>query len=149
MFILPFSKPPKWSLLTILTSAFVWALPTPGFDRETTPSENPDVAGDLVPRTVTTISSADISGFTSFTQFAGAAYCDPAAVETWTCGGEPLIVRNRHLANKNCPLFFLAGACSANPGFQPTLTGGNGADVPHCALLPHPQAFEVDQRPVS
>lgn len=28
-----------------------------------------------------------------------------------------------------------AGACSALPGFQPTLTGGNGASVPLCECL--------------
>ncbi|THH14002.1 hypothetical protein EW146_g6281 [Bondarzewia mesenterica] len=53
---------------------------------------------------VTTLSTTQLSAFAPFTQFARAAYCDPSKIEGWNCGG----------------------ACDALPGFQPTLTGGDG-----------------------
>ncbi|KAF9785804.1 alpha/beta-hydrolase [Thelephora terrestris] len=106
---LPYFKAPKPFLLAILVSTPVWTSPTPGPGRTATLSRSGGVKWDLVPRTVTTLSSEDISSYTPFTQFARAAYCDPAIIENWTCGG----------------------ACDANPGFQTTLTGGDGADIPH------------------
>ncbi|KAI0269945.1 alpha/beta-hydrolase [Gloeopeniophorella convolvens] len=54
---------------------------------------------------VTTLSSTDISAFAPFTQFARAAYCPSSKIQGWQCGQ----------------------ACDALPGFQPTLTGGDGS----------------------
>jgi len=88
MFPLSFPKASKFLLLASLVSLSVWASPVP----EPGPSGDVEVERDLVPRAVTALSSADISSFTPFTQFARAAYCDPAKVRTWTCGGEWLTV---------------------------------------------------------
>lgn len=63
---------------------------------------------DLETRSVTLLSAASISNFTPFTQFARAGYCPQSKVKTWSCGG----------------------ACNAIPGFQPTLTGGDGGSIP-------------------
>ncbi|KAF9785227.1 Alpha/Beta hydrolase protein [Thelephora terrestris] len=69
----------------------------------------PEIAErDLETRAVTVLSATSVSNFAPFTQFARAAYCQQSKVQTWSCGG----------------------ACSAVPGFQPTLTGGDGDDVP-------------------
>ncbi|EIW78144.1 alpha beta-hydrolase [Coniophora puteana RWD-64-598 SS2] len=56
---------------------------------------------------VTQVAQSDIDGWTPYTQFARAAYCDPSATKTWTCGE----------------------ACDAVPGFQATLTGGDGDTI--------------------
>ncbi|KAF9644679.1 alpha/beta-hydrolase [Thelephora ganbajun] len=109
MFSLPFAQASKFLLLVALVSSLVWASPISVPEPEVPPSENVEVERGLVPRAVVALSSAEISSYTPFTQFARAAYCDPTKVRTWTCGG----------------------ACSANSGFQPTLTGGNGADIPY------------------
>ncbi|KAI0057779.1 alpha/beta-hydrolase [Artomyces pyxidatus] len=62
----------------------------------------------LSPRSgVTTLPSSQLAAFAPFTQFARAAYCAPSAISNWGCGD----------------------ACNALPGFQPTLTGGDGNDV--------------------
>jgi hypothetical protein len=34
------------------------------------------------------LASDVVSGFTPFTQFARAAYCDPTKLTNWTCGGK-------------------------------------------------------------
>lgn len=86
MFSLLFSKASKLFLLATFVSISVWAFPTPGPQREVIP--NVGAKRDLVARTVTTLSGADISSYTPFTQFARAAYCDPTKIKTWTCGGE-------------------------------------------------------------
>ncbi|EIM81619.1 alpha/beta-hydrolase [Stereum hirsutum FP-91666 SS1] len=62
---------------------------------------------DISSRSVTTLTSSQLSAFTPFTQFARAAYCDPSVITGWTCGE----------------------ACTALPGFEPTLTGGDGDAV--------------------
>lgn len=56
---------------------------------------------------VTALSATDISDLVPLTQLARAAYCDPKSVQDWTCGA----------------------ACEAVPGFQTTLTGGDGNAV--------------------
>ncbi|KAJ3844688.1 Alpha/Beta hydrolase protein [Lentinula raphanica] len=56
-------------------------------------------------RTVTTLSTAQISSFAPFTQFARAAYCD--GFKDWTCGA----------------------ACDANADFELTLAGGDDSDI--------------------
>ncbi|KAI0061473.1 alpha/beta-hydrolase [Artomyces pyxidatus] len=58
-------------------------------------------------REVTPLSSSALAGLAPFTQFARAAYCDPSTITNWQCGD----------------------ACNALPGFQPTLTGGDGNAV--------------------
>ncbi|KAI0311772.1 lipase class 3 family protein [Amylostereum chailletii] len=62
---------------------------------------------NLNKRDVTPVSTGQLSSYSPFTQFARAAYCEPGKVEGWQCGE----------------------ACSALPGFQPTLTGGDGNSV--------------------
>lgn len=85
MFSPSFSKASKTLLLATLLSSSVWASPIS--EPEAAPSKNVEVERDLVSRGVTALSSVDISSYTPFTQFARAAYCDPAKVKTWTCGG--------------------------------------------------------------
>ncbi|KAI0034463.1 lipase class 3 family protein [Vararia minispora EC-137] len=48
-----------------------------------------------------------IATFRPYTLFASAAYCNPSITGTWTCGAN----------------------CDANPGFQPTASGGNDGTV--------------------
>ena len=89
MFPLSFSKASKFLLLASLVSPSVWASPVPG----PTPSENVEDERDLVPRAPTALlTSTDISSYVPFAQFARAAYCDPAKIRSWTCGGEYLAV---------------------------------------------------------
>ncbi|KAL4069869.1 Alpha/Beta hydrolase protein [Scleroderma yunnanense] len=56
---------------------------------------------------VTTMSSSQLTALAPYTEFARAAYCSPSIVQGWNCGE----------------------ACSAVPGFQVTLTGGDGNAV--------------------
>ncbi|KAI0335878.1 alpha/beta-hydrolase [Cubamyces sp. BRFM 1775] len=65
------------------------------------------LAAPATKRSVTALSSSQLSSFAPFTQFARAAYCDSSKVKNWQCGQ----------------------ACDALPGFQPTLTGGDGNEV--------------------
>ncbi|KAI0822301.1 alpha/beta-hydrolase [Trametes gibbosa] len=58
-------------------------------------------------RAVTALSGDALAAFAPFTQFARAAYCPSDKVADWQCGQ----------------------ACDALPGFQPTLTGGDGNAV--------------------
>ncbi|KAI0258631.1 lipase [Gloeopeniophorella convolvens] len=53
---------------------------------------------------ITTLSPAQVAAFKPFTYFASAAYCSPSTTLTWTCGSD----------------------CSANPGFHPVASGGDG-----------------------
>ncbi|KAI0269943.1 alpha/beta-hydrolase [Gloeopeniophorella convolvens] len=53
---------------------------------------------------VDTLSSNQFAQFVPYTEFARAAYCTPGKIQGWQCGD----------------------ACDALPGFQPTLTGGDG-----------------------
>ncbi|EIN13713.1 alpha/beta-hydrolase [Punctularia strigosozonata HHB-11173 SS5] len=55
----------------------------------------------------TALSAAELSSFAPFTQFARAAYCPTDKIMSWQCGE----------------------ACDANPGFNATLTGGDGNGV--------------------
>ncbi|KAI9573644.1 Alpha/Beta hydrolase protein [Boletus coccyginus] len=57
-----------------------------------------------LPRSVTTVTSAELSELAPYTQFARAAYCSPSIVQGWACGQ----------------------ACQAVPSFQVSLTGGDG-----------------------
>ncbi|RDX53274.1 alpha/beta-hydrolase [Lentinus brumalis] len=65
------------------------------------------LAAPLAERSVTALSSSQLSAFAPFTQFARAAYCPSDKVKNWSCGQ----------------------ACNALPGFQPTLIGGDGNAV--------------------
>ncbi|KAH9854697.1 alpha/beta-hydrolase [Lenzites betulinus] len=58
-------------------------------------------------RSVSALSSDQLASFAPFTQFARAAYCPSDKIANWQCGQ----------------------ACDALPGFQPTLTGGDGDAV--------------------
>ncbi|KII90747.1 hypothetical protein PLICRDRAFT_543894 [Plicaturopsis crispa FD-325 SS-3] len=57
--------------------------------------------------TVSTLSSSQLSAFAPYTQFARAAYCSSDKLQGWKCGE----------------------ACDATPGFNVTLTGGDGDAV--------------------
>ncbi|KLO06124.1 lipase [Schizopora paradoxa] len=56
---------------------------------------------------IKTVSSSTVSLFKPYSHFASAAYCKPAATRNWTCGTN----------------------CEANPGFQPSASGGDGTDT--------------------
>ncbi|KAF8236480.1 alpha/beta-hydrolase [Tricholoma matsutake] len=58
-------------------------------------------------RSTSNISTAVLSGFAPYTQFARAAYCPTSKLTGWKCGE----------------------ACNATHGFKPTLIGGNGNSV--------------------
>ncbi|KAJ3534313.1 hypothetical protein NM688_g7157 [Phlebia brevispora] len=58
-------------------------------------------------RSVTTLSLSALDALAPYTEFARAAYCSSSSVQGWNCGD----------------------ACSAVPGFQVTLTGGDGDAV--------------------
>jgi len=62
---------------------------------------------ELNKRSVTPLSTSQLSSFAPFTQFARAAYCSTSSLKNWSCGE----------------------ACNALPGFQPTLVGGDGNAV--------------------
>lgn len=75
-----FSTTSVFFVTAALLVASVGAIPLPG---------NSKVAErDLETRAVSLLSAADISGFTSFTQFARAAYCQQSEIKTWSCGGK-------------------------------------------------------------
>ncbi|KAG8892660.1 hypothetical protein FRB99_002552, partial [Tulasnella sp. 403] len=66
---------------------------------------------------VTVASAAQIASYTSFLNFARAAYCNKASAK-WNCGGKS------HLA-------YPRPACSANPDFINYAGGGDGSATPH------------------
>lgn len=69
---------PIFFLAVALLLASAGAIPIP---------ETPEVAErDLETRAVNVLSTADISSFTTFTQFARAAYCQPSKIKNWSCG---------------------------------------------------------------
>lgn len=82
-----FFRPSSSSLAALLITAVSTAA---------LPRTRNDVARvDISSRSVTTLTSSQLSAFTPFTQFARAAYCDPSVITGWTCGG-------------TCPLHFVA-----------------------------------------
>ncbi|EKM49514.1 uncharacterized protein PHACADRAFT_265032 [Phanerochaete carnosa HHB-10118-sp] len=56
---------------------------------------------------VTTLSTTQLNALAPYTEFARAAYCDSSIINGWQCGQ----------------------ACQALPGFEATLTGGDGNDI--------------------
>ena len=87
----------------------------------------------LASREVTALSAAALSAVTPFAHFAAAAYCPSDHVKRWGCGGS-LFSYSRRLKTT----YLRLGACSALPGFEVTLTGGDGAGTQLCELyLPH------------
>ncbi|KZP12702.1 alpha/beta-hydrolase [Athelia psychrophila] len=56
---------------------------------------------------ITALSASQISAFTPYTWYASAAYCAASTTATWSCGA----------------------SCSANSGFVPVASGGNGDSV--------------------
>jgi len=75
-----FSTTSNFILAATLLFASVEAIPLPGI---------PEVAErNLETRAVNIMSATDISGFTPFTQFARAAYCQPSKIKNWSCGRE-------------------------------------------------------------
>jgi len=59
----------------------------------------------LEKRQIQTLSSGAIAAFKPYTFYAGAAYCEPSVLKTWTCGAN----------------------CEANSDFKPVAAGGDGA----------------------
>jgi hypothetical protein len=72
-------------------------------------------------RQVTTLATAELSGIVPLAQFARAAYCSPEKIQGWKCGE----------------------ACDALPGFEATLTGGDGGDIQFFFVGFWPQANTV------
>lgn len=64
-------------------------------------------------RSVTALSTDEVNGFTPYTQFARAAYCNPSATVNWSCGE----------------------ACQANSDFVPYATGGDGDATQFCKCI--------------
>ncbi|KZP12704.1 alpha/beta-hydrolase [Athelia psychrophila] len=56
---------------------------------------------------ITALSASQISAFTPYTWYASAAYCAASTTATWSCGE----------------------SCSANSGFEPVASGGDGNSV--------------------
>lgn len=42
---------------------------------------------EMFRRAVTQVSSSELAGLASYTQFARAAYCDVSKIQGWKCGG--------------------------------------------------------------
>ena len=70
--------------------------------------------GAKMARSTSAVSASTLAGFAPFTQFARAAYCPSDKIQNWSCGE----------------------ACDALPGFEPTLTGGDGNAVQLCTSTP-------------
>jgi hypothetical protein len=62
---------------------------------------------------VTAIDPATTDSFTPFSFYAATGYCKAKDTLTWSCGQN----------------------CDANPGFQPTASGGNGITTQFCKCL--------------
>ena len=75
-----FSTASNFILAVTLLFASVEAIPLPRIPEV--------VERNLENRAVNVVSAADISSFTPFTQFARAAYCQPAKIKNWSCGRE-------------------------------------------------------------
>jgi len=66
------------------------------------------LASPVQPRqSITTLSASQIASFRPYTNFAAAAYCSPSATLAWNCGAK----------------------CSANSGFIPVASGGDGSST--------------------
>ncbi|EJC99932.1 lipase [Fomitiporia mediterranea MF3/22] len=85
-------------LFSILVAAFaVFSL------AHATPIYSSGAGPDFLRReSITTLSTDQISTFRPFSFFASAAYCNPSVTRNWSCGAN----------------------CDANPGFEPTASGG-------------------------
>jgi len=80
-------------------------------------------APTLEARSITTLSTVQISAYKPYSFYASAAYCNPTNTMAWNCGGnvektKPFVSLTRALAN-----------CNANPTFHPVASGGDGAIV--------------------
>jgi len=89
------------SLLPLISVSLAWAAIIP-------PTQVRTETAAITARDGVTMLSPDLlAAITPFAQFARAAYCPSSKLTDWACGD----------------------ACSALPGFQVTLTGGDGDDV--------------------
>jgi hypothetical protein len=48
----------------------------------------PAAQSRVSPRTVTTLTAAQLAGYADYTELARAAYCAPTSIEKWSCGRE-------------------------------------------------------------
>ncbi|CCM03519.1 uncharacterized protein FIBRA_05653 [Fibroporia radiculosa] len=107
----PLSGPPAmYASVIVLVSAF-WSVATvkaaPSSMNPSIFARDDDISTILNPASVLTLTAPIISDFAPYTEFARAAYCASDIITGWQCGE----------------------ACDAIPGFEPTLTGGDGDDI--------------------
>ena len=81
-FSLSFQPPPFFSLLLPSFSPLLEHFPLPAL------SVLEVTERGLEARAVSLLSPTDMSGFTSLTQFARAAYCPQSKIKNWGCGGK-------------------------------------------------------------
>ena len=77
---------------------------------------------------ITTLSLNDVSEFTPYTYYAGAAYCNPSQIWSWSCRAF-----QRELTRFQCKLT-IAAMClpTKKSTFKPFAAGGDGAFVQFC-----------------
>ena len=89
---LPHFKHPQKMLSTFFPTTYIFYLAAALLFASVRATPLPDISEiderGLETRGVSLLSAADISGFTPFTQFARAAYCQQSKVKDWSCGGE-------------------------------------------------------------
>ncbi|KAI0794349.1 alpha/beta-hydrolase [Fomes fomentarius] len=83
------------SIAVLAAASFAWAVPAP---------LHPSPIRRQSSGEISSLPANEIAAFKPYTQYASAAYCQPAATKAWTCG------RN----------------CDANPAFRPVDSGGDG-----------------------
>jgi hypothetical protein len=78
---------------------------------------------------LTRLTESQYAEFIPYIQFARAAYCAPSKISGWECGGKPFP------SSSLCLRWLIElrkAACNAVPGFNPTLTDGDGNDLQYC-----------------
>ena len=114
-----------WLIPSIISSGLVWSAAVPHVATEI---REPQPV-DLVTRDATTLSASALSALTPFARFANAAYCPTSKLQSWNCGSEYTLHQFTMTASSH--YFFLA-TCSSIPGFELTLTGGDGNGIQFC-----------------
>ncbi len=114
---------PVLALLCSLAVAI--AVPNPSLDAPILAKKSAD--------TVTQLSASALAALAPYTQFARAAYCDSSKVTGWACGGKPS--RFPMIGSHRSCLCIYTDACNAVPGFQVTLTGGDGDATQLCEFV--------------
>jgi len=79
------------------------------------------------PGNLTRLTETQYAEFIPYIQFARAAYCHPSKTSEWQCGSKPF--------SSLCLRWLIElrkEACNAVPGFNPTLTDGDGDHIQFC-----------------